>query len=157
MSGASWQDVCALDDIPDYSGVAALVDGKQVALIRLAGEQVFALSNYDPFSQAFVISRGIVGDRDGTPKIASPIFKQSFALHTGVCLDDPMVVLPSYPVRVHRGRVQVASQSAADQADQAATPPGEPAVAGTVRAPSGERTAAEPANGVPATRRIRAA
>ena len=115
---------------------------------------MFALSNYDPFSQAFVISRGIVGDRDGTPKIASPIFKQSFALETGVCLDDPMVVLPSYPVRVHRGRVHLASQSASDEA---MTPQGEPAAAGTGRSTNGERHAAEPANGQPATRRIRAA
>ena len=36
-----------------------------------------------------MISRGIVGDRGGVPKIASPIFKQSFDLRTGQCLDDP--------------------------------------------------------------------
>ena len=71
-------------------------------------EQIFAVGNYDPFSHAFVIARGIVGDRGGVPKIASPIFKQSFDLTTGQCLDDPNVRLPSYPTRVRDGRVAVA-------------------------------------------------
>ena len=57
-------------------------------------------SNFDPFSKAFVLSRGIVGDRAGVPKVASPIFKQSFDLRTGRCLDDPAVAVRVYPVRL---------------------------------------------------------
>ena len=34
------------------------------------------------------------------PKVASPVYKQGFDLRTGVCLDDPEVSVPSYPVRV---------------------------------------------------------
>jgi nitrite reductase (NADH) small subunit len=104
-----WLDVCALDDIWPNSGAAALLEGKQLALVRVGdGDVVYALSNFDPFSDAFVLARGIVGDRGGRPKIASPIFKQSFDLESGVCLDDPTVVLPTYPARVRDGRVQVA-------------------------------------------------
>ena len=104
-----WRDVCALEDIWPNSGVAALLDGKQIALVRVGeGDKVYALSNFDPFSDAFVIARGIVGDRAGRPKIASPIFKQTFDLETGACFDDPAVVLPTYPVRVQDGRVLVA-------------------------------------------------
>jgi nitrite reductase (NADH) small subunit len=104
----AWTDVCALADIPVACGVAALLGGRQIALIRSGdGERVFALSNFDPFSEAFVISRGIVGDKGGRLKIASPIFKQSFDLQTGECLDDPSVRLPIYPVRVRDGRVEV--------------------------------------------------
>ena len=40
-------------------------------------------------------------------KISSPIYKQSFDLRTGVCLEDPSVVLPTYPVRVNAGIVEV--------------------------------------------------
>ena len=61
----------------------------------------------DPFSKAMVLSRGIVGDRNGIPKIASPIYKQSFDLRTGTCLDDPTVTIPTYPVRVVDGMVQI--------------------------------------------------
>ena len=54
-----------------------------------------------------MIARGIVGDRAGVPKIASPIFKQSFDLRTGQCLDEPSVRLPSYPVQVRDGRIAI--------------------------------------------------
>lgn len=104
----AWVDVCALDDILPNSGEAALLGGRQVALVRVGeSDEVYALSNFDPFSEAFVIARGIVGDRAGRPKIASPIFKQSFCLRTGSCLDDESVVLPTYPVRVRGGRIEV--------------------------------------------------
>jgi nitrite reductase (NADH) small subunit len=106
----SWVDVCALSEIPPDCGVAALLGGRQIALVRVGeGDEVYALSNYDPFSEAFVIARGIVGDRAGRPKIASPIYKQSFDLQTGACLDDPAVALPTFPVRVRAGRVEVAA------------------------------------------------
>ena len=112
-SALAWLDVCALDDILPDTGVAALVGGRQIALVRVGdrvgdGAEVYALDNFDPFSHAFVIARGIVGDRQGVPKIASPIFKQSFDLRTGQCLDDPAVRLASYPVRITGGRVMVA-------------------------------------------------
>jgi len=108
---AAWVDVCALDDLTPETGAAALVHGRQIALVR-AGDEVFALDNFDPFSHAFVIARGIVGDRAGALKIASPIFKQSFDLRTGQCLDDPAVRLATFPVRIAGGRVVVAVQAA---------------------------------------------
>jgi nitrite reductase (NADH) small subunit len=104
----AWVEICALDDITPDTGVAALIAGQQVAIVRVGdGDDVYAVGNYDPFSHAFVIARGIVGDRGGIPKIASPIFKQSFDLRTGQCLDDPDTRIPSYPVRVRDGRVAV--------------------------------------------------
>jgi nitrite reductase (NADH) small subunit len=104
----TWVEICALDDITPDTGVAALIAGQQVAIVRVGdGDEVYAVGNYDPFSHAFVIARGIVGDRGGIPKIASPIFKQSFDLRTGQCLDDPDTRIPSYPVRVRDGRVAV--------------------------------------------------
>jgi nitrite reductase (NADH) small subunit len=71
-------------------------------------DEVFAISNYDPFSKAFVLSRGIVGDRNGIPKVASPIYKQNFNLLTGECLDDETVSIPTFTVKVVEDRVQVA-------------------------------------------------
>ena len=108
----AWIDVCALDDILPDTGAAALLGGpagRQIAIVRVGdGDEVYAIDNFDPFSRAFVIARGIVGDRGGIPKIASPIFKQSFDLRTGQCLDDPAVRLPSYAVRVIDRRILVA-------------------------------------------------
>ena len=101
-----WEDVCDLEDIVPWTGVCALIAGRQVAIVR-AGDVVYAIGNLDPFSKAYVLSRGIVGDRGGIPKIASPIFKQTFDLRTGQCLDKPEVRVATYEVRVERGRVLV--------------------------------------------------
>jgi nitrite reductase (NADH) small subunit len=109
---AEWHDVCAIDDVLPGTGVAALLGGEQIAIIRTRSDHFAALSNFDPFSNAFVIARGIVGDRGGVPKIASPIYKQNFSLETGECLDDSSVRLQVYPIRVSGGRVQVALSAA---------------------------------------------
>lgn len=109
-SREEWTRVCSRADILPNTGVCCLVGGKQVAVFRLVdgdGERLFAISNFDPFSKANVLSRGIVGDRAGRPKVASPIFKQSFCLETGECLDDPAVSVPAYRVREVDGFVEV--------------------------------------------------
>jgi len=90
--------------------VAALLAGDvQVAIFRLPGDEFFGLSNIDPFSGAAVLARGIVGDSDGVPVVSSPIYKQSFDLRTGVCLDDDRVRVRTYPIRVTGGVVHVES------------------------------------------------
>ena len=104
-----WVDVCALEKLIPGRGVCALVGGLQVAVFRIAGEEIYAISNFDPFSRAFVLSRGIVGSKAERLKVASPIYKQSFDLDTGVCLDDAMVSVRTFEVRVLDGIVQVAA------------------------------------------------
>ena len=105
----TWVDVCALDDLVLDRGVCALVGGFQVAVFRISPNgEIYALSNFDPFSRAFVLSRGVVGSRGDAPKVASPMYKQSFDLRSGRCLDDPSVSVPTFSVQVIGGRVQVA-------------------------------------------------
>lgn len=104
-----WENICPLERIFPNTGVCALVHGKQIAVFRVGeGMEVYAIDNYDPFSKAYVLSRGIVGDKNGIPKVASPIYKQNFSLLTGECLDDPTVQLSTYLVRVVDGNVQIA-------------------------------------------------
>ena len=102
----NWIQVCKADEILPYSGVAALISDRQVAIFRVHSEY-YAISDFDPFSGAYVLSRGIIGDRGGVVKVASPIYKQSFSLKTGECLDDPAIKLPTYPVRIVDDMVQV--------------------------------------------------
>ena len=46
-----WTDVCALEDLWPNSGMAALLNGVQIALVRYGdGNVVYGLSNFDPFS-----------------------------------------------------------------------------------------------------------
>lgn len=92
--------VCPLDRLEPDRGIAALVDGVQVALFRTSDGEIFAVGNRDPISGAYVMSRGIVGSRGDAPTVASPLHKQVYDLRTGDCLDLPAVQLPAYPVRV---------------------------------------------------------
>jgi nitrite reductase (NADH) small subunit len=102
-----WVDVCPIDAILPDTGVCALVNGNQIAVFHLRGGEVHAVGNLDPFSNAAVLSRGIVGDRCGVPKVASPVYKQSFDLRSGTCLDDSSARIPVYGARVTAGTVQV--------------------------------------------------
>ncbi|MET8999551.1 nitrite reductase small subunit NirD [Amycolatopsis sp. NPDC004169] len=106
----TWTAVCSVGAVPEYAGVAALLDGGvQVAIFRLPGDRLHALSNWDPCSGAAVLSRGIVGDADGVPVVASPVYKERFVLETGQCLDAAGVSVPVYEVRVREGVVEVES------------------------------------------------
>lgn len=104
-----WIAVCRYDDLIPERGIAALVGGVAVAVFRTHDGALHALSNLDPFSNASVLSRGIVGDRGGRATVASPIYKQVFELATGICLDDASVKVPTYPVRLAGGVVEVRS------------------------------------------------
>lgn len=102
----NWVRVCSLEEILPGGGVAALVEGRQVAIFRV-GERLFALSNFDPFTRANVLSRGIVGSKGDRLYVASPLLKHRFDLETGECLDDPRVRVPVYPVRLEGKEVWV--------------------------------------------------
>lgn len=104
----TWVSICEVSRIVPDTGVCALVNGRQVAVFRLACGALHALDNFDPFSGANVLSRGIVGDKAGVAKVASPVYKQSFALSSGECLDDASVSILTYPVRLEGNTVQVA-------------------------------------------------
>ncbi len=103
----AWQHVCRIDDLTRERGAAALVDGHPVALFRLDGDEVLAIDDVDPFWGVAVLSRGLVGCHGGCDTVASPLLKQRFDLRTGVCLDDTSVTVPTWPVRVSLGRVEV--------------------------------------------------
>ena len=104
----TWVSICAFADLVPERGVAALVDGVQVAVFRTYDGDLFAIGNQDPFSGAFVLSRGIVGSRGDVPTVASPLLKQVFDLRSGACLDDADVRVPVYLVRELDGVVQIA-------------------------------------------------
>lgn len=107
----TWTAVCKYDRLLPERGVAALVDGVQVALFRTFDDVLHAVGNIDPFTGASVLSRGIVGSRGDAPTVASPLHKQVFDLRTGTCLGEPGVHIPVHRVRVTGGMVEVALDS----------------------------------------------
>ncbi len=107
----NWTAVCTLDEIVPDTGVCALLNGRQVAVFRVGADEprVFAIDNYDPNSQAAVLSRGLVGSIGERIVVASPIYKQHFDLQSGECLEAPAHSVASYPARIDGGQVWVAA------------------------------------------------
>ena len=112
-----WVRVCSLTQLEPGRGVAALVDGYQVALFLLPGTpsanaaRVRAVDNRDPGSGASVLSRGILGSDGDTDYVASPMYKHRFDLSTGRCLDDDSLSVRVWPVRVWGRTVEVLAVS----------------------------------------------
>ncbi len=104
---SDWIPVCSLEDIVPDTGVCALVGEQQIAIFRLNDGSIYAIGNHDPYSQANVLSRGIVGDLKGELVVASPVYKQHFSLVSGKCLEDPAVSVPVYAVRLDGDSVLV--------------------------------------------------
>ncbi len=109
-----WIDVCSINDLIPNSGICALVEQQQVAIFYMPEDNaIYAINNYDPFSNINVLSRGLIGDIKGEPMVSSPIYKQHFSLKTGVCLDDESVKVNAYAIRIEGDRVEVNLEEAA--------------------------------------------
>ncbi|MFL6157149.1 MAG: nitrite reductase small subunit NirD, partial [Marmoricola sp.] len=115
MSGSGWVGVCTKRQLVPERGVAVLVGDQQVALFRVTGpdgsEFVYAVGHRDPFADANVIARGIIGSvgngQDQRDTVASPMYKHVFDLRTGECLTDPSERLPVYRTWIAGGVVYV--------------------------------------------------
>ncbi|HCA84310.1 MAG TPA: nitrite reductase (NAD(P)H) small subunit [Streptomyces sp.] len=109
LIGRRWHPLCDSAELTPGRGVAALLpDGRQAAVFLDRAGDVYAIGNQDPFTGAYVLSRGLVGRSAGRgrPFVASPLLKQRFDLATGQCLDDESVSVPAFTIRTGRaGRV----------------------------------------------------
>ncbi|MCZ9309453.1 nitrite reductase small subunit NirD [Corynebacterium uberis] len=106
-------DLCAASDLEPELGAAVLLnDGRQLALFRIPAtaphggpDRLYAVDNIDPYSGAAVIARGIVGEHEGRPTVASPLLKQRFYLDDGTGLADDGKNLAVAAIEEHDGRV----------------------------------------------------
>ena len=105
---SQWNTICSLDEIIPATGVCALVGKNQVAIFRpRANDEVYAISNIDPFFEASVLSRGIIAEHQGDLWVASPLKKQRFRLRDGLCMEDESRSVAHSEARVKDGQVQV--------------------------------------------------
>lgn len=115
----TWTAICTLRDIVPNTGVCALVDRQQIAVFRIGrGDEVYALANFDPNSQANVLSRGLVGNLGERIVVASPIYKHHFDLRTGECLEAPEHSVDAFSARVYDGKVWVTMSAMAREAEE---------------------------------------
>lgn len=110
-TATTWTAVCSVGQLVPERGVAALVDGRQIALFRvdIEGEtRIYAIDNYDPISHANVMARGIIGTEDDTIYVASPLKKERYDLETGDCLSVSGVSLHPWRVKIVDGLISIA-------------------------------------------------
>ncbi|HEV2369360.1 MAG TPA: nitrite reductase small subunit NirD, partial [Acidimicrobiales bacterium] len=118
MTVRRWVRVCSLRELEVGRGVAALVDGQQVAIFLLPGppggpgSRLRALDNRDPVSGANVMARGMLGSAEGVDYVASPMHKHRFDLESGRCLDASLPGVRVWPIRVWGNAVEVLSVTA---------------------------------------------
>merc|ERR1712048_326103 len=105
-SEKSWIDMGPTSDFLPNIGTPVLYGDTQLAIFNaeVRGEW-YCTQNMCPHKQAFVLSQGLVGDKDGTPKVACPLHKKQFSLETGEGVGDESLNILTFPVKIESGRV----------------------------------------------------
>lgn len=106
MTKTNWINVANVSDFPRDSGACVKLGDLQIAIFNFGKDEWYAVANQCPHQQQMVLSRGLIGDTKGEPKVACPLHKNSFSLCTGEHLGgNPEWKLQTYPVKVENGNV----------------------------------------------------
>jgi len=102
-----WINVGAVVNFAKDLGSCVKVNGLQIAVFNLSkNNQWFAVQNLCPHDKRMVLSRGIIGDKEGEPKVTCPLHKNSFSLKSGVHVSEGDVDdITTYSVKVKDGNV----------------------------------------------------
>ena len=102
-----WSSVCDVLDVPSNGGACVKIGDKQIAIFHFSDQQSwYAVDNLCPHSQQMVLSRGLLGETGGLPKITCPLHKQSFCLTDGHHLGGQAEFkLQTYPIKVDAVKV----------------------------------------------------
>ena len=111
-ANTTWTDICPQNDLTPNAGICAQFNEQQVAIFLCKRtNSLYAVSNFDPFGAANVLSRGIIGSTEDVTYVASPLYKQRFNLATGECLDSEVHQLKTFDIRVENEQVQLKEAS----------------------------------------------
>jgi NAD(P)H-dependent nitrite reductase small subunit len=94
-------------DIPAGGGVAVRHGQVQLAVFRHESGGLYATQNMCPHKQDLVLSRGLLGETGGVPKVACPQHKKTFSLLDGSCLSGGAPAIRTFPVKVENGDVWI--------------------------------------------------
>jgi nitrite reductase (NADH) large subunit len=106
QSTTQWVRVAKVQDVPEDGGIAVQYGRSQIAVFNFAHRgEWFACQNMCPHRRDMVLSRGLLGDQGGRPKVACPQHKKTFDLSSGECLSGDELSVQTFPVRVEKGWV----------------------------------------------------
>lgn len=96
-----WVPVGRTSDFPENGGATIKYGQVQIAVYNFSSRgEWYATQNMCPHKKAFVLSRGILGDAQGEPKIACPLHKKTFSLRNGESLQGEDYRIRTFPVKV---------------------------------------------------------
>lgn len=95
-----WLDVCLIGDIPPLGARVVRIGGDDVAIFRIANDEVFALRDKCPHKGG-PLSQGIVHGR----KVTCPLHNWNIWLEDGTAVAPDDGCAATYPVKVDDGRV----------------------------------------------------
>ncbi|MFK7777279.1 MAG: nitrite reductase large subunit NirB [Gimesia sp.] len=82
-----WVLVGSVNEFPPESGSTIKYGNSQIAVFNFTSRgEWYACQQMCPHKKAMILSRGIIGDSQGTPKVACPLHKKAFSLENGSCL-----------------------------------------------------------------------
>ena len=103
-----WFKIASVSDFPKNGGLCAKYKDKQIAVFNFARKKRwYACQNLCPHKLEMVLSRGMIGDFNGIPKVACPMHKKTFSLETGENLNGDLEAIATYPVQIKDGVVFV--------------------------------------------------
>lgn len=98
----SWQDICALDEIPQLGSRVVTTELGEVAIFRTALDELFAIDDSCPH-RGGPLSQGIVFDK----RVACPLHDWVIDLEAGCAVGPDEGCVRRHDVQVENGRVQL--------------------------------------------------
>ncbi len=108
-----WFKAAPADAFPQNGGACVQYKGMQIAVFHFkATNEWYASQNMCPHRMQMALSRGLIGDACGEPKVACPFHKRSFSLVTGQNLNGEEYAIQVYPVKIEDGYVYIGLETA---------------------------------------------
>ena len=105
-TNSTWIKVGTTSDFPRDGGATIKYGGVQIAVFNFSSRgEWYASQNMCPHKNAFVLSRGIIGNAGETPKVSCPMHKKPFSLQTGESLSGEDFSVKVFPVKVEADEV----------------------------------------------------
>jgi nitrite reductase (NADH) large subunit len=102
LEGArEWVNLGRASAVPENGGATFKYGRHQIAVFNFAHRnEWYACQNLCPHKQEMVLSRGLLGDTAGIPKVTCPMHKKSFSLQDGCGLNDEIYSIQTFKVKV---------------------------------------------------------
>lgn len=103
-----WFKAASIDNFPIDGGACVKYKDKQIAVFNFKRiGKWYACQNLCPHKMEMVLSRGMIGDDKGLPKVACPLHKKTFSLENGENLNGDLDAIATYPVKIEGDCVYV--------------------------------------------------